>query len=119
MIDNPVQVERLLPKLKEALPTSAGPTPRLAALLRDQSPPIELPQSCQVTSVDYAGDEGGIMCRLDPCSEGGSGAYFISITHLAFDRRQPLAREIAAYQKHRIKRLMRLAEPIGLAVGDH
>ena len=31
----------------------------------------------------------------------------MSITNLIFDRRLPLAREIAAYQKHRIKRLRR------------
>ena len=31
----------------------------------------------------------------------------VSITYLTFDRRLPLAREIAAYQKHRVKRLRR------------
>ncbi len=31
----------------------------------------------------------------------------MSITHLAFDRRLPVARKIAAYQKHHIKRLRR------------
>ena len=31
----------------------------------------------------------------------------MSITHLLFDRRLPLAREIASYQKHRVKRLRR------------
>jgi hypothetical protein len=31
----------------------------------------------------------------------------VSITHLTFDRRLPVAREIAAYQKHRIKRIRR------------
>ena len=31
----------------------------------------------------------------------------MSITHLTFDRRLPLAREIAAYQKHRVKRIRR------------
>ena len=33
--------------------------------------------------------------------------FFVSITHLTFDRRLPLAREIAAYQKHRVKRMRR------------
>jgi hypothetical protein len=32
---------------------------------------------------------------------------FTSITHLRFDPRLPLAREIAAYQTHRVKRLRR------------
>jgi hypothetical protein len=31
----------------------------------------------------------------------------VSITHLAFDRRGPLSREIDAYQRHRIKKLKR------------
>jgi hypothetical protein len=30
---------------------------------------------------------------------------FASITHLRFDARLPVARDIAAYQKHRVKRL--------------
>src|ERR1700730_14870729 len=33
--------------------------------------------------------------------------FLVSITHLAFDRRLPVARKIAAYQKHRIKHLRR------------
>jgi hypothetical protein len=31
----------------------------------------------------------------------------VSITHLALDRKLPVAREIAAYQRHRIKRIRR------------
>jgi hypothetical protein len=34
-------------------------------------------------------------------------AAFASITHLRFDARLPLARDIAVYQKHRAKRLRR------------
>ncbi len=37
----------------------------------------------------------------------GEKVFFVSITHLTFDRRLPLAREIAVYQKHRIKRIRR------------
>jgi len=29
----------------------------------------------------------------------------VSITHLGFDRRNPLFRQIVAYQRHRIKKL--------------
>jgi hypothetical protein len=32
---------------------------------------------------------------------------FASITNLRFDPRMPLAREITAYQRHRVKRLQR------------
>jgi hypothetical protein len=33
--------------------------------------------------------------------------FVASITHLAFDPRLSVARDIAAYQKHRLKRLRR------------
>jgi hypothetical protein len=52
------------------------------------------------------GDEGGIVCKLDLGSTVEKAA-FTSITHLRFDPRLPLAREITAYQKHRVKRLRR------------
>jgi len=58
-----------------------------------------------ITAVNYAGDEGGIMCRLEiPTNEN---AVYASITHLRFDPRLPVAREITAYQKHHVKHLKR------------
>ena len=106
MIDNPRQLTELLSKLEAALPLPAVITPELAATLRKRSPDVVLPRDCQVTSVLDIGDEGGIMCAL--AVVGGAGdrnVYLTSITHLDFDRRLPLAREIAAYQKHRVKKL--------------
>jgi len=103
VIDDRNQVERLVPKLREALPLIATLSPPLAALVREESPGIDVPKRCAVTRVDYAGDEGGIMCGLTFASNNRDGdrerAFFVSITHLVFDRRQPCAREIAAYQK--------------------
>ncbi len=69
------------------------------------SPTHRLPQ-CAVTWITYMGDEGGIVCKLDLGSGLGKEA-FTSITHLRFDPRLPLTREITAYQKHRVKRLRR------------
>ena len=65
MIDNPVQVERLIAKLRAALPLSATATPPLVALLKEQAAGIDLSPSCQITGIHYAGDEGGIVCKLD------------------------------------------------------
>ena len=108
MIDNPKQVTDLLPKLEAALPLPAMVTPRLAATLRQQSPGASIPKECQVTWVSNAGDAGGIMCKLSADGEADNKlALVTSITQLDFDRRLPLAREIAAYQKHRIKKLRR------------
>jgi hypothetical protein len=107
VIDNREQVERLLTKLRAALPLSAAAGPELAALIRQKSPGIELPKEYRVTRVDYAGDEGGIMCALVVNGGDDGQAYFVSMTHLQFARSAPLFREIAAYQKHRVKRLHR------------
>ena len=105
MIDNPVQVERLIAKLRAALPISATATPAAMALLKELAAGIDLPPSCQITGIHYAGDEGGIVCKLDFGNEPEQKVFFASITHLAFDRRLPLAREITGYQKHRTKRV--------------
>jgi hypothetical protein len=110
MIDNQKQVADLLSKLEAALPVPAIITPRLAATLRQQSPGTSIPKECQVTWVSNAGDEGGIVCKLSVEGKADNKlAFFTSITHLDFDRRSPLAREIAAYQKHRAKKLRQQA----------
>ena len=94
-------------KLKAALPLPALATPPMLAQLREQAPGLDLSPRCQITEIYYAGDEGGIVCRLDFGQDDGEKVFFVSITHLTFDRRLPLAREIAAYQKHRVKRIRR------------
>ena len=104
MIDNPDRAERLLARLQAALPLPARVTPELAATLQTKNTQTDIPSTCSVTWISYAGDEGGIVCRLDFTREIET-ATFASITHLRFDPRLPLAREIAAYQKHRVKRL--------------
>src|SRR5262245_44106038 len=105
MIDNFEQVERLLPKLEAALPLPATLTPELAAFLRREAPDRDIPSGCEIVKISYAGYAGGIMCGFVLAGPGEDGVFYVSITHLTFDRRHPLAREIAAYQKHRIKRM--------------
>ena len=107
VIDNPLQTELLIAKLKAAVPLSATVSRPLLALLQEQSPDIALPPRCQITGIHYTGDEGGILCKLDFGHEDGREVLLVSITHLTFDRRLPLAREITAYQKHRVKRIRR------------
>jgi hypothetical protein len=108
VIDNQDQTERLLRQLTEVLPLSAVPTPALMATLRERSSAgNKITLDCKVTKVMYAGGGGGIVCQLTFDEEEKTEVFVVSITHLAFDRRLPVAREIAAYQKHRIKRIRR------------
>ena len=106
MIDNPVQVERLLAKLLAAVPIPARATPELVSRIQAQDITPEIKSNCMIAAIHYAGDEGGIVCKLD-FGIPAENAVFTSITHLRFDPRLPLTREITAYQKHRVKRLQR------------
>ncbi|MBV8094496.1 MAG: hypothetical protein JO110_14985 [Acetobacteraceae bacterium] len=103
-IDNAEKTQRLFGSLQAALPVPAQVTPELAAAVAN--PASEIPRACSITWISYLGDEGGIMCRLD-FGRDTENAVFASITQLRFDPLLPLAREIAAYQRHRIKLLRR------------
>lgn len=107
MIDNPEQLERLLHKLTEAAPLAALAPPALIASLRGRSSVATITPECTVTGVMYMGDEGGITCQVVFDAEESEEVFLVSITLLAFDRRLAVAREIAAYQKHRVKRIRR------------
>lgn len=105
MIDHPDQVERLMERLSAALPLPARVTPEAQLALKKERG-VAMPPSCSVTWISYAGDEGGIVCRVE-ADIAKTKAVFASITHLRFDPRLPLSREIIAYQKHRVKQLRR------------
>ena len=101
--------------LKASLPIEARPSPSLVRTLSKQFPDLAIPASCSLVNVCYMGDEGGIVCSLDIGSLDGRSAHD-SITHLEFDRRSRLFRQIAAYQRHRIKKLRQLGR--GPACGE-
>ena len=90
--------------MRAALPMLAVATKELLSTLRLHSE-RDYPPACRVNEISYLGDEGGIACHLDFGFGDSKQAHIVSITHLRFDRRDPLAREIEAYCKHRIKRL--------------
>src|SRR5580704_15768082 len=78
------------PRLQAALPLPARVTPELAATLQTKNTATEIPTTCSITWISYAGDEGGIMCRLDFEREIET-ATFAAITNLRFDARLPVA----------------------------
>jgi hypothetical protein len=65
-----------------------------------------IPATCTITGMHYMGDEAGILCKLDLGPKVDNVA-FVSITHLRFDARLPLARAITTDQKRRVKQLRR------------
>jgi hypothetical protein len=107
MIDDPQKADRLMAMLKFALPIQTNIRRDLGKSLAEQSPNIPIPGQCNVIDVVYSGDEGGILCCLDIGGANTAVAHLVSITHLAFNRKISLTREIEAYQRHRNKKLKR------------
>jgi hypothetical protein len=64
------------------LPLVAMLTPELVAIVREQSPAIKRSHGYPITRVDYAGDEGGIVCKVELGPNNEDRALFASITHL-------------------------------------
>jgi hypothetical protein len=105
MIDDPGKTGRLIKALEASLPIETRLSRRLIQTLSKQSPGETIPARCKVVKVFYAGEEGGIVCGLDISGSATSVAHVVSITHLIFERKVSLFREIDVYQRHRSKKL--------------
>jgi hypothetical protein len=113
MLDKPEKTRQLIARLKAALPFEADLTPEAVALLRRQRVANAVEPRQMVSEVYYAGDEGGILCRLLP--EDTENVIMLSLTHLRVHRKNPLASAVFEYQKHRVKALKKQNGTAGLA----
>lgn len=104
-LDDPDAAIALLERMLASCPIEATCLPGFLSMLRAQAAFATAGPRCVVSKVNYMGDAGGIVCRLDFGLGEGKPAPVVSITHLLFDGDHPLADDIAAYQKHRITRL--------------
>jgi hypothetical protein len=103
MLDNPDKTAPLLAALMAAVPFEVELTPELIEYLRQENLAAATRVLQNVSAVSYAGDEGGIMCHIVQLEE--DRALVVSLTHVHVPRSMPLARAIANYQKHRVKKL--------------
>ena len=99
MIDNPVEVERLMRQMEEQLPIPARATSALVRFLRDQGVKLPASRRVEIENVHYLGDEGGIACGLR--RPGDEEAVIVSLTHLRVEGRHPAAEDIRTYQRRR------------------
>jgi hypothetical protein len=105
MLDHPEKTARLLAALKAAAPFEVELAPTVIEHLQDE----DLANSDRMTPIldfSYAGDEGGILCHMARSEETGR-ALVVSLTYVRVPRSMPLARAVADYQKHRVKKLRR------------
>jgi hypothetical protein len=100
MTSSDLRAEHLVQKLRRALPLMAHGRPSLTAVL-GRSLSSNLMPRVTVTDVFYAGEENGLMCRIDVQGLADEPMVVVApVTQLAFNRRHPIARDIAAYRKH-------------------
>ena len=111
MVDIVWKAEWLVSCLEDELPMAARASPRLVASILDAYPGLKPLEPCVITAVRYVGSNNGIFCVVAfpsvPDHVMGEKPLVTSIAHLVFDPRHSLARDIAAYQKHRAKKIRR------------
>ena len=94
----------LIDEMKSQLPIPVYPTKDLGSYLSQNGKDITADTELMITKVFDSGDEGGILCLIDPESPE---LIAVSITFLRVKPNHPLADKISAYQKRRIKRISR------------
>ena len=104
MIDDPAQVIDLMGKIEAQLPIPATPTSALVQQLRPKGLKISAQRVLFISRVFYMGDDGGIMCDETPTKDARE-AYVVSLTHLRIAPNHPLAHDIRAYQRERVRRI--------------
>ena len=103
MLDKPEKTRELVAALKAASPFEIELTPEVLAHLRAQKIAYADEPRQIVSQVSYAGDEGGILCHVQP--KGTENVIILSLTHVRVHRSLPFAAEVLDYQKHRVKKL--------------
>ncbi len=104
MIDNYEEAMTLIDQIKAHLPLPVYAGRELIRTLRDKGIRMKARRRIMVNDVLYAGDEGGILCALEPFGDEKE-AVVSSITHLDVIPRHPLSKSIKAYQRQRKRKL--------------
>ena len=103
MLDKPEKTLALIATLKAAAPFEVEMTQQLQVKLRAENIAADIGPRQMVRDISYAGEEGGILCRIEPDNLGK--ALVVSLTHLTVRRNLPFAAAVLDYQKHRLKKL--------------
>lgn len=91
-------------KLQSSVPIKVTPAKEFLQTLREKGESATSKDKFIVDWVKYSGDVGGIMCAVVP-REPDKQRFVVSITHLKIDPQHPLASEVQAYKRQRIRGL--------------
>jgi len=103
MLDNPEKTARLMAALKAAVPFEVNLTPEVIKQLQAKNVASPDQTHRTVSDLSYAGDEGGIVCHIQP--EDAESVVVVSLTHVRVRRKLAFAAAVLDYQKHRVKKL--------------
>lgn len=106
MIDDYAQAMELMQKMEEQLPIPVRLDSAVTRMLQGKGLITTRGQEFEIKRVFYLGDEGGIMCDVTPTKDARE-AVVVSLTHLLVPAQHPLAQEIRAYQRERVRRIAR------------
>ena len=95
----------LTTKLENEIPVTAYPIRELVQIFRNKGKPITLKSKLTITSVFNSEDISGIMCTV---MENEGNVIVCSLTHLIFDSKFHLYKDIIDYQQKRSKRIKQL-----------
>ncbi len=101
----PPSAEQLIKEIEAHLPLPVHVTPEVSRSLREQGKDVRAEEELQVSSVYDSGEMGGIVCAIEIKDE--KEVLAISLTHLRIGAGHPLKAKIEAYQKARVRKLMR------------
>ena len=103
-IDDYASAQALSHQLDESTPFSVRPGAPLLKRMQAEGTPMRANRDYTVDRVMYSGDEGGIMCVIQP-GDKDETIVGASITHLNIDPAHPLAEAVTAYQRNRTHQL--------------
>ena len=95
----------LTAKLEKEIPITAYPIRELVQIFRSKGKPITLKSKLTITNVLNSGDISGIMCTV---MENGVNVIVCGLTHLIFEPKFHLYKDIIDYQQKRLKRIKQL-----------
>ena len=104
LIDDYASAQALSRQLDESTPFSVRPCAPLLKRMQAEGAPMTADYDYTVDKVMYSGDEGGIMCVIQP-GDKDETVVGASITHLSIDPAHPLAEAVTAYQRNRTHQL--------------
>ncbi|MBV9286996.1 MAG: hypothetical protein JO288_04100 [Hyphomicrobiales bacterium] len=107
MLDKIGKTLELIAEMRAAAPFEVELTEPVIAALNEGPGAVRLSARQTVSQVDYAGDQGGILCRMD-IDDGREHVVVVSLTQLRLPAALPFAAAARDYQKRRTKKIKKL-----------